>query len=245
MNDPKTNWLNNLEHKHSINSISTKSRKSKFYKTTILIFALLLFLFLFSRETQIQEHSFYLDSKTNQVFTEVNSIRTKGLVANREKASFLNLAAGCVAKTEWLAPVEGNPTLEPKADKATIERVQETWASIPPARGDHSISLPSYPNIATLEYAKENNIIYADALALLYQGHNIIWYKPSLLETNPATFTQMQNYITDITTSSKEANIEYYLLPLPEYRLKELPREIYFTKLNYTQSCVKFSEEVL
>lgn len=249
MSKHKETWFRSI----SPDSLTIPKKKAlvKYAKIGIITLLVIGFAFVATRENQTSEHSFYIDSAgniSNGISQEEAQAQGLDLVATREETSFLNLSAGCVAQTEWVYPETGKPvlTLESSIEKEYL--VSEDWASIPPVRGDHSLN----PNVPTQRFAPQGQptdnktdwLSYSDALSLLYQGHYVIWYNPSLIDSNPSNYNQMSNYILDKIIVEKIDGPRYYLAELPEYRLEELPRSIYLTKLNYTQSCVQFNEEI-
>lgn len=231
----------------------TIPKKKVLVKYVKIVFTLLLILllgFLATHSNQTAEHSFYIDSKgtiSNSISVEKAEERNLELVATREATSFLNLSAGCVGKTQWVYPETGLPVLTEENSIEEEYLVSRNWASIPPVRGDHSLE----PNIPAQRFSPQGRtegksewLSYSDALNLLYQGHYVIWYSPSLIEVDPSTYNQMSNYILDKILLEDKDGPRYYLATLPEYRFEELPRSIYLTKLNYTQSCVNFDQEI-
>jgi hypothetical protein len=244
----KETWFSSI----STDSLTIPKKKTlvKYIKIAIGILLIGAFSLLATSPTQTSEHSFYINSTgtiSNNISQKDAAEKNLELVASREKTSFLNLSAGCVGKTEWVYPATGIPVLTAENSIDTEYLVSRDWASIPPVRGDHSLE----PNIPTQRFSPQGRnegepdwLSYSDALNLLYQGHYIIWYNPELIGSDPSTYNQMSNYILDKILLEEPTGPKYYLAALPEYRLKELPRSIYFTKLNYTQSCAKFKEEI-
>lgn len=121
------------------------------------------------------------------------------------------------------------------------------WSSLPPVVGDYAAVEWEGPRInATYDSytLQKNGMGFADGLRKLYQGSNVVWYHPRITDVNKSyILKELDDAITDKIITEKA---DFYLHPLPipvdEYDL--FPRNIYYTKLGFTQSCSEFNIKI-
>lgn len=129
----------------------------------------------------------------------------------------------------------------------TYNLYSSDWKSLPPVWGDYAAEDWEGTRISTFygSYSiPKNGLGFADGLRKLYQGSNVIWYHPRLTDVNKTyILKELDDAVTKKIISDK---LDFYLHPLPipvdEYNL--FPRNIYYTKLGFTQSCSEFNSEV-
>ena len=123
----------------------------------------------------------------------------------------------------------------------------DNWDSYPPAWGDYAnkdwegAPIVANYNTYTLQL---NGMGFADGLRKLYQGANVIWYHPRLSDVTKSYI--LQELDSAVTSRIVEKKEEFYLHPLPiaQAQYDDFPRNIYYTKLGFTQSCSEFDIRV-
>jgi hypothetical protein len=178
---------------------------------------------------------------------EIEALSTP--VAIRDSTSFLNLSAGCTATTRWLNPGGKEGPIE-DYELAYLE-ASNSWDSYPPAVGLYvdrnwegiriNVRAVSQP------FDEDKMMNFSDALKLLYNGDRVIWYHPRMLEEDPFGLEELRGVVLDKIILERETGSgAFYLAELPEFpQLSSMERNIYYTKLGYTQSCIKFNSSIL
>lgn len=169
--------------------------------------------------------------------------------AYRSKTSFLNLSAGCTSDTRWLIPKESNPI---KIESPEASYYMRNWVSYPPVKGNYldkswEGARISVRTVGSETLRKEQLMNFSDALKILHEGGHVIWYHPRMLEEDAFTLEELRKAVLDKILLEKEiGGAAYYLAELPEFSgLANMERNIYYTKLNHTQSCIKFDKNIL
>ena len=123
----------------------------------------------------------------------------------------------------------------------------KNWTSLPPVWGDYAKQNWEGARIDA-SYAsyllKKNGMGFADGVRKLYDGSNVVWYHPRLSDVSKSyILEELDRYVTNRIISGKE---DFYLqpLPIPEAEYELFPRNIYYTKLGFTQSCLEFDSRV-
>lgn len=121
------------------------------------------------------------------------------------------------------------------------------WTSMPPVWGDYAAT-PWEGARIQVNYnsylPRLNGMGFADGLGKLYEGAYVVWYHPRLTDvTQSYILEKLESYIGDKVVNEKT---NFYLQPLPisESEFNLFSRNIYYTKLGFTQSCLEFNANV-
>lgn len=233
-------------------------------KSLILVILLAIFVSLFVIKPETESHNIALASDS-----EINLMKLQELlfpeeydheesdynglsqiIANRNQTSFLNLSAGCTSETKWLFPKKGEP--KPDEEFGLGGNSNYDWVSFPPVVGDYADKdwegVRINVRLSSDQPIKESEqMSFSDALRLLYQGNYVIWYHPRMLDEYPFELQALDDAVFNLAVSNRGFELgNVYLAELPAfYGLASMERNIYYTKLNYTQSCIKFNQNIL
>jgi hypothetical protein len=263
---PKKHWsesdTNLLDRTHyQRRSLFTYFRRA--LKITVYVVAGLLFLSILISPSNVDTHSIKAASDARIAVAKIQNIidgeesyysldeieELSTPVAVREATSFLNLSAGCTAVTRWLNPGGQEGPIE-DYNFAYLE-ASNSWDSYPPAVGMYvdknwegiriNVRTTSQP------FDVEKAMNFSDALKLLYNGDYVIWYHPRMLEEDPYGLEELRGAVLDkIILEREPGSGAFYLAELPDFpQLSSMDRNVYYTKLGYTHSCIKFNSTIL
>jgi hypothetical protein len=259
----KTHWLADKDY-----STKNKNLLSKFLTRVALVFLLGLFLFVSFLNPSTGAHTLAEgNAKRDQAsFVELGA----GCVANTEWLGHeeympnANLLSGSFY-SDALLPLypdynlDGNISIDEVEEFFTSEAdllesfgvdnklYSENWTSIPPVWGDYSAAPWGGARIQVnydTYLAKLNGMGYADGLRKLYEGGYVVWYHPRLTDvTKSYILEKLESYISSKVIEDK-ANFYLQPLPITESEFDLFSRNIYYTKLGFTQSCSEFDARI-
>jgi hypothetical protein len=261
----KKHWAESIMLKSSETSNNGKPFLKVKRTFKVMLYSTLVFLFfnMFFSNNEADAHSINRSSDIRISFIKIqNLINRDGSkysqediaamltpVAERKATSFMYLSSGCTSDTYWLNPSGKRGPIRDSA-VAPLE-AEDSWDSYPPAIGLYVDKdwdgIRINVRVASQPFNEEQMMDFSDALKLLHQGNYVIWYHPRMLEEDPYGLEELRSAVLDKIVLERESGRgAFYLAELPPAPfLSSMERNVYYTKLGYTQSCIKFSNDIL